>query len=382
MDCRTRRACDRLGDGPVQDSDYPNDLLMLRPSEFRSLVSGRRRGLRAACLRAVLGAIAVPYALAVRWRNRRYDRSLRLVRRVGVPVISIGNLTLGGTGKTPMAAWTARRLRRQGLRVAILSRGYGAEPGGVNDEALELERQLPDVPHIQNPDRVEAAELAIEEFGCQAILLDDGFQHRRIHRDLDIVLIDALEPFGFERIFPRGTLREPIRGLQRAGIVVLTRADMLKRGPREEIRARVARLAPDAAWAEVAHAPEHLLAASGDRQPIASLAGRKVAAFCAVGNPAGFQRTLADCGYRVAAFREFPDHHPYRRGDIESLASWAQQAAASAVVCTAKDLVKIGVDRLGRLPLWALAIGIRFLSGQEIVEARLDEVAAGAKIVR
>jgi tetraacyldisaccharide 4'-kinase len=352
---------------------------MLSPREFRNLVSGRRRGLRAACLRAALGAIEVPYGLAVRWRNRRYDRSVRLVRRVGVPVISVGNLTLGGTGKTPMVAWTARRLRRQGLRVTIVSRGYGAEAGGVNDEALELERQLPDVPHLQNPDRVEAAELAIEEFGCQVILLDDGFQHRRIHRDLDMVLIDALEPFGFGRIFPRGTLREPLSGLRRAGIVVLTRADMLERGARQEIRARVAQLAPGALWAEVSHAPEGLLAASGHWQPVASLAGLKVAAFCAVGNPAGFQHTLADCGYRVVAFREFPDHHPYNRGDIESLASWAQQAGASALVCTAKDLVKISVDRLERLPLWALAIGIEFLSGQEIVEARLDEVAAGGE---
>ena len=355
---------------------------MLSPSEFRNLVSGRRRGLRAACLRAALGAIEVPYGLAVHWRNRRYDRSVRLVRRVGVPVISVGNLTLGGTGKTPMVAWTARRLRRQGLRVTIVSRGYGAEAGGVNDEALELERQLPDVPHLQNPDRVEAAELAIEEFGCQVILLDDGFQHRRIHRDLDMVLIDALEPFGFGRIFPRGTLREPLSGLRRAGIVVLTRADMLERGARQEIRARVAQLAPGALWAEVSHAPEGLLAASGHWQPVASLAGLKVAAFCAVGNPAGFQHTLADCGYRVVAFCEFPDHHPYNRGDIESLASWAQQAGASALVCTAKDLVKISLDRLERLPLWALAIGIEFLSGQEIVEARLDEVAAGGEAAR
>lgn len=349
---------------------------MLNPTEFRNLVSGRGRGLRAACLRAALGAIEVPYTLVVRWRNRRYDRHARLVHRVEVPVVSVGNLTLGGTGKTPMVAWLARQLRRRGVRVALISRGYGAEAGGVNDEALELERQLPDVPHLQNPDRVEAAELAIEEFGSQVILLDDAFQHRRIHRDLDIVLIDALEPFGFGRVFPRGALREPLSGLRRADIVVLTRADMLDQEARDEIRARVARLAPRAPWAEVMHAPEALLAAGGASEPVASLAGLAVAAFCGIGNPAGFRHTLNDCGCRIAAFREFPDHHAYSRDDIEDLASWSQQAGASAVVCTVKDLVKIRLDHLGRLPLWALAIGIRFLSGQAEMEAKLAQIAA------
>lgn len=357
---------------PRQDLDGPNDP-MFSPSEFRNLVSGQSRGVRAACLRAALGAIEVPYALAVRWRNRRYDRNPRLVHRVGVPVISVGNLTLGGTGKTPMVAWTARWLRQQGVRVTLISRGYGAEAGGVNDEALELERQLPDVPHLLNPNRVEAAELAIEEFACQTILLDDAFQHRRIHRDLDVVLIDALEPFGFGRVFPRGTLREPLSGLRRAGIVVLSRADMIDQDHRQQIRAKVAKLAPGAPWAEVRHAPETLLASSGARQPIACLAGLPVAAFCGIGNPAGFQHTLRACGYRIAAFREFPDHHPYSRGDIEGLASWARQTGAAAVVCTAKDVVKIGLDHLDRLPLWALAIGITFLAGQEHMEDKLAQ---------
>ena len=134
---------------------------------------------------------------------------------VEVPVISVGNLTLGGTGKTPMVEWIVRQLQKREKKVGIISRGYGSR-GGPNDEALELAWKLPSVPHVQNPDRVAAARRAIDEFGCDALVLDDAFQHRRIARDLDIVLLDALEPLGYEHVFPRGTLREPIEGLARA----------------------------------------------------------------------------------------------------------------------------------------------------------------------
>ena len=348
---------------------------MLNPSEFRDLVSGRQRGLRAACLRAVLAGAELPYSLAVRWRNWCYDRGVKEVHRVGVPVIGVGNLTLGGTGKTPMVAWIARQLRQLGVRVTLISRGYGAEAGTRNDEAIELERRLPDVPHLQDPDRVAAAAIAVEELGCQMILLDDAFQHRRIHRDLDIVLLDALEPFGFEHVFPRGTLREPLSGFRRAHAVVLTRADMIDGEQRAAIRQRVARYAPHAPWAEVVHAPQELLAANDQVESLERLRGESVAAFCGIGNPAGFQHTLEVCGYNVVATGEFPDHYRYERDDIERLGQWARESGAGAIVCTAKDLVKIRVDRLGSLPLYALAIGMEFLEGQAGFEALVTQLA-------
>ena len=348
---------------------------MLNPSDFRDLVSGRRKGAGATCLRLILAGAELPYYLATRWRNRRFDRQDRLVYRVSVPVISVGNLTLGGTGKTPMVAWIARFLREQEIRVNLISRGYGAEAGTRNDEAIELERKLPDVPHLQNPDRVAAAAIAIEELGCQMVLLDDAFQHRRIYRDLDIVLLDALEPFGFEHVFPRGTLRESLNGLRRSHAVVLTRADMIDPEERDKIRKRVSTYAPEAPWAEVVHAPENLLSSSGRIESLDRLQGRPIAAFCGIGNPAGFRHTLSVCGYNVVAMKEFPDHHRYERDDIEQLASWAQQTGAAAVVCTAKDLVKIGVECLGSFPLYALAIGMTFLEGQEELETLLTGLA-------
>ncbi len=350
---------------------------MFRPSEFRDLVSGRRRGLGAAALRALLRAAEAPYTAAVNWRNRGFDSGRRPIERVSVPVISVGNLTLGGTGKTPLVEWLARWLRRHEIRVTIVSRGYGAEEGARNDEALELEQRLPDVPHLQNPDRVEAAQMAIEEFECQAIVLDDGFQHRRLARDLDIVLIDALEPFGFEHVFPRGTLREPPAGLKRAQVVALSRADHLSPAEREELRRKALHYSPDAMWIELAHAPQRLVSAAGQTQGLETLRGQRVAAFCGIGNPAGFRHTLDRCGAVTVGFREFPDHYAYERSDIESLAAWSDGLGAAAAVCTAKDLVKLGIERLGRAPLWAVAIELEFLSGQAEFEARLASLFVG-----
>ena len=344
---------------------------MCSPSEFQDLVSGRKRGVWAAILRAGLQLAAIPYSLGVRWRNHRFDRGLAQVHRVPVPVVSVGNLTLGGTGKTPMVQWVVRWFRRRGLRVAVVSRGYRAEAGARNDEALELEQRLVDVPLVQNPDRVAGARMAVEEFDSQLIVLDDAFQHRRIARDLDIVLLDGLEPFGFNHLFPRGTLREPPSGLRRAQIVALSRADLLSPARRDEIRRQAALLAPGAAWAEVVHAPQGLRNSSGREESPDALADYPVAAFCGVGNPAGFRHTLELCGYRVIAFREFADHYRYARADVDRLIAWAEDLEVAAVLCTHKDLVKLGIDQLGSRPLWALTIALEFLAGQEAFEVRL-----------
>jgi tetraacyldisaccharide 4'-kinase len=344
----------------------------MTPSGFRELVSGRRHGLAASLARFALGFIEPPYTLAVQWRNRRYDQGRAIVQRVPVPVVSVGNLTLGGTGKTPMVQWIAGWLRQRSARVAIVSRGYGVRSGSVNDEALELQQRLPDVPHVQNPDRVCAARQAIDAFACQVIVLDDAFQHRRIARDLDIVLLDALEPFGFDHVFPRGTLREPATGLRRAQVVALSRGELLPPAEKERIRQRAQRLAPDALWLETTHAAQTLVSADGSQTPLGWLSGKPVAALCGIGNPAGFRHTLAACGYPVAGFREFPDHHPYTPADVETLAAWVRALGVAAAVCTCKDLVKLGGrTELGGVPLWALSIGLEFRAGQAEFEGRL-----------
>ncbi len=186
---------------------------LLDAANFRDVVSGRRRGPTATLLRGVLRLAEVPYSLAMRQRNRSFESGRRPSHQVNAIVVSVGNLTLGGTGKTPMVEWLARWFIERGVRTAIVSRGYKSKPGSLNDEGKELAQKLPAATHLQNPDRVAAAQQAIDQFACQLIILDDAFQHRRIRRNLDIVLLDALEPFGFDHVFPRGLLREPLEGL-------------------------------------------------------------------------------------------------------------------------------------------------------------------------
>ena len=348
---------------------------MLNPTKFRDLVSGRQRGLVAAGMRGILGLGEIPYRWAMRRRNARYDAGRAEVHRVGVPVVSVGNLSLGGTGKTPLVEWIAKYLaRQQNRKVALVSRGYGATEGEVNDEAMELELALPEVPHVQNRDRVAAAYEVIEQHDSQVIVLDDGFQHRRLGRDLDIVLLDATEPFGYGHVFPRGTLREPLEGLQRADVVMLSRADMLGAIEREEIRQQVELLAPEATWCEVVHGPAGLINAEGNMLSLDALRGKRVAVFCGIGNPAGFRHTLEEARCDLSYWREFPDHYQYSKDDIESLSEWT--CDADLALCTRKDLVKIRESRLGDVPLWAVGIELRFLVGEELFKDKLKFISS------
>ena len=315
----------------------------------------------------------------MRWRNHCYDRGRWAIHRVGVPVVSVGNLTLGGTGKTPTIEWLAHWFAAQGVRVGLVSRGYGSHRGAANDEALELAQKLPGVPHVLDPDRVRGARQIIQQFHCQAVLLDDAFQHRRIARDLDIVLVDASEPFGFGHVFPRGTLREPLAGWSRAHVVMLSRAELIDERQRAAVREQVRHYAPAAVWVEATHAPQSLRSMGGEEQPLSLLKGRRVAAFCGIGNPTGFRHALVGCGYELAAMREFADHCAYTAGDIEALARWSDNLDVAGVLCTHKDLVKIGHRWPGAKPLWALSSRLEIMAGQAGFEAVLRPIAQRAK---
>jgi tetraacyldisaccharide 4'-kinase len=347
---------------------------MLTESEFREIASGRKRGMLAAVLRGALAATEAPYAWIVRRRNAGFDSGRVKPAAVDAPVISVGNLTVGGTGKTPLVLWIARWLKVRGCEVTILSRGYGRKAGAPNDEALEIAARLPGVKQIQNPDRVAAAREALADKSRQILVLDDAFQHRRIARDLDIVLLDALEPFGYEHLLPRGLLREPVSSLMRANVIALSRADAVSESRRQEIRERVQSLAPQALWLELAHQPTALVSHGGESQPLDTWRGRRVAAFCGVGNPAGFRHTLASCDLDIAVLRELPDHFAYPPRAIADLEAWLRgQTAIEASVCTRKDLVKIPQETLAGLPLLALEIDLAITSGRESFEAALAE---------
>ena len=329
---------------------------MLSASWYRERVR-ESRGLAAICLRGALRLASFPYGWAVCRRNAAFDAGRREIRRAPVPVVSVGNLTVGGTGKTPLVGWLAGWFDAQGCRVAIVSRGYGAVAGQTNDEARELADKLPHVPHVQHRDRVAAALEAINRHRADILLLDDAFQHRRLHRDLDIVLLDGLDPFGGEYLLPRGLLREPLASLSRADVVVLTRSDLIDCDTREAIRRRVAQCAPRAMWLEAGLSAGELLQVGHPPQSVETLRAKTIAAFCGIGNPAGFRRTLEAAGLRVAAWREFPDHHRDTAADRASLDRWLRSLdGVQAVLCTHKDWVKFDRDTLGDRPLLALAV--------------------------
>lgn len=341
---------------------------------YHALIRGDRRGPLAWAARAGLWWARLPYGVGVWVRNRRYDRPTAAVR-VPVPVVSVGNLTLGGTGKTVCAEYVARFYRQLDKSVAILSRGYGSADGGPNDEAMVLEDNLPDVPHLQGPDRAALAATAIEELECEVLVLDDGFQHRRLYRDLDVVLLDATRPLAAEYLFPRGTLREPVSALKRAGVAVFTRCDQVPADSLDEQVRWLTERFPDLPTCRTRHEPVELIGPDGTTADVSELRDRPVAAFSGVGNPTAFHRTLTDLGAQVIATREFPDHHPYTRDDVADLTRWAATLPADTIIATTqKDWVKLRVGRLGGRPLWAVRVGLTFLDGQDVFEQRLQGV--------
>jgi len=346
---------------------------------FKRLVDGSASGLPADTLRLILRGLAAPYAAAVRLRNRGYDLGLLPTHACDKPVICIGNLSLGGTGKTPLVAWTARHLAALGMRPAIVSRGYGARRGEVSDEAAELGLLVPGVPHHANPDRVTAAREAMAA-GADVIVLDDGFQHRRLARDLDIVAVDATDPFGCGFLFPRGLLREPLQGFSRADAIVLTRATLVDAARRAEIREAVARRAGGMppTWAEATHRPVALRQSGGGRLPLETLRGRRVVACAGVGNPHAFRRSLEALGAHVTAFRPFPDHHVYSPAELDDLGAWAQREQASMLVTTLKDLVKIRRDEVSEIPVAAVEITIDFSVGGDAIANLIASVVPSA----
>jgi tetraacyldisaccharide 4'-kinase len=362
------------GDGPPSMLSQPKPLAASNEQRFLALIRGERRGPVAMLARLGLRVASWLYGAGVRFRNLAFSRGWREVVRVAVPVVSVGNLTVGGTGKTPCVEFVARFYRDLDRRVAILSRGYGVE-AGRNDEALVLEETLPDVPHLQDADRVGIARTAIEELESEILVLDDGFQHRRLHRDIDLVLVDATDPWGLGATLPRGLLREPLSSLRRADAIIVTRADQVSSENLTKIDNRLSRVAPNKPIAHASHRPTGLVNSDGASESVEYLRERSVTGFCGIGNPEAFRRTLVGLGARVIDFRAFPDHHPYSREDVVSLRQTAGSLPDDTLfVTTHKDLVKLRISDLAGRPLWALRIEMTFQTNQAAIESVLARV--------
>lgn len=336
---------------------------------FRKLVSGQTRGLPAVCLRASLRIGSWFYAIGVAVRNGLFDREWKPVHRVAAPVISLGNVTTGGTGKTPMVALISQLLQELGRRPGIVSRGYRSVNGEANDEKLVLNVLCPDVPHEQDPNRVAAANLLISNGRADAIVMDDGFQHRRLHRDLDIVLIDATNPFGYGHLLPRGFLREPISNLQRADVIIITRSDLVSPEQLSELEQSIVHHAPKLSkrTLHVVFEPTSLRDAGGNMISIQSVAGEPVHLMAGIGNPDAYQETVTRAKLKVTGTSWFADHHHYSAADLKHVQQSAQDSGASRIVTTLKDLVKLPTDSH---KYWALEIAAVFPNPQHAVALR------------
>lgn len=340
---------------------------------WQAVVSETKKGWVASALRGVLTIGSFFYDCCITIRNWSYDRGWLRSVSVSVPVISVGNLTVGGTGKTPFVAWLARWLSEAGFRVGVLSRGYAAQ-GERNDEGLELAWELPAVLYWQGANRVALAQWAVSQ-GANVLILDDGMQHRRLKRDLEIVLLDATDPWGGGYLLPRGRLREPPTSLYRANVIVITRADLVRREDLTQIRDEAHRLAPHALLVTARHRPISLLNAHAERAALATIAGRKVLAFCGIGQPLAFLSTLRQLGAEIISWCSFPDHFAYGEHEISKLACWvARHEMAEHVLTTRKDLVKIPHSELAGKPLWAVEVAMEIMEGGDELQEQILRV--------
>ncbi len=302
----------------------------------RRVIEGR--GLSTWPVRAGLRVLETIYRFGVDARNARFDRFGPSVL-LDKPVISVGNITVGGTGKTPFVVYLIERLRAAGRRPAVLARGYGERAGVPNDEELLIRGRFPDLLYAAHRERERGAE-TVKPGAPDVFLLDDGFQYRKLKRNLNIVLIDATCPFGFEHVLPRGLLREPARSLVRADVVVITRADLVSEAELERI-SRVIR--SHAASAPVLKCQHVVTGAEWIKGGEVSdgLRGKHVTLMSAIGNPGAFRRTVESMGATVLNEVVFPDHHSYDRSDLDQLEKAMKASSSSIVVVTEKDAVKL-----------------------------------------
>ena len=332
----------------------------------------------------ILPPLSAIYGVVTRARVTGYRRGWFSVSKLPAPVISVGNLTTGGTGKTPLVEWVCRAVAREtGKRTCVLTRGYGrANPKSqvlVSDgsKLLAVERESGDEPYllaqnligiaavVSNPNRIAAGEWAIKSLGSEVFVLDDGFQHLNLARDLDIVTIDATNPWGGGSLLPYGRLREPRAGLSRADCVVVTRTDQVEdTAPVTDTVQRLAGAIPVFSSRMVSSGVRRLTGENVDRD---SLLAHPLAAFCGVGNPESFFNQLRREGYTPALTRAFADHHDYDQSDLDRLISEAKAHDAGGLITTAKDALKLASLKL-ELPCYVLEIKISFAEDERLIE--------------
>ena len=329
--------------------------------------------------------ISIPYSGIIRLRNLFYQTGLFEVRKLGCKVISVGNITVGGTGKTPMVIMLANLLKEKGYRPAILSRGYGGKkkrrvnvvsdgknllmnPENAGDEPALIAKSVSNIPVVTGKKRYLTGKYAIDHFDTDVLILDDAFQHRSLFRDIEIVLLDNKKPFGNGFVIPRGELREPANALGRADIIVKT-GDRKRETEISEQGSEIRDQGSGTHIFEAYRRPVALLSGdTGDVYPLAHLHGKKVCAFAGIARPDSFKKTIASVGGEVAAFLSFPDHHVYTAGDLGRIRTAVSESSAQIILTTEKDGIKLIDFPDFLLDLYLLRIEMEFSPSQKEFE--------------
>jgi len=368
-----------------------------RLEEFAiDVILERRYGKRAALLRALLNVLSRVYRQIVTLRLWLYEKRIAPVHALGCLVVSVGNLTVGGTGKTPVVEKFARALTKGGRRVAILSRGYkssprplserlsawfrpweeGAPPRVVSDgsslllnsqtagdEPYMLASNLKDVVVLVDKDRAKSGLYAIKKFGCDTLLLDDGFQYLRLKERLDVLLVDRETPFGNRYLLPRGTLREPPSHLKRANIIFITKCDGSDLQPlKDELRL----YNRHAEFIECAHSALHLEdLTTHEIKPLDFLKNLRIGAISGIARPESFEQGLSKLGAEIIYSRQYADHHRFSRAEIDYMIQRTKARDARAIITTEKDAVRFPRLEKCDLPIYFLRVEIKIISGHE-----------------
>ncbi len=348
---------------------------------------------------AFMFILSLIYEQLVNLKLLAYKLGISGKQKLNCYVISLGNITVGGTGKTPTAQRLARDIRDLGYKVVILNRGYRAKWHGevgivsdgkklqmtaaeAGDEAFMLAKHLPNVPVLIGAERALTGKYAIEHFGAEVAILDDGYQHWQLERDLDILLVDAVNVFGNGYILPRGTLRESMSHISRADVCLITKVDQAEAGAVEDIRKTVGKYNSAAQVVESIHQPRCFIQLSDWFENLAQegiaiekISGKKVMAVSAIGNPASFERTLTDMGAEVIESLRYPDHHEYTMKEMQEVLQQADALDAEAIVITEKDAVKIPEEVAQAnwsIPIFVICVEVKFQVGGEEFKADLQ----------
>ena len=348
----------------------------MNQNSYRNLIAAADDGFGKRLLRLLLRIISVVYRTVVCLRNFCYDRGIFRAYKADVLVISVGNITTGGTGKTPLVIWLCSLLAEKSLKCAVLTRGYKTEQGKLTDEPAILAKSCHEATIVVDGDRVSGAQKAVTEFEAKLIVMDDGFQHRRLSRNLDIVTIDATCPFGYGRLLPAGFLREPVGSLRRADVVVITRYDQVTEDKIAEVEKTIAKIAPGIPIAKAVHRHPCAKMIKGQKLSIADLEAKTIFAFCGVGNPEAFLNRLEELGLNVVGSKVYNDHYRYSERDVTDIYEEAKYLGADLILSTQKDWFKTALlsQRENDILFAYLEVTLDFVKGADTIEALVDKV--------